>query len=249
MARLRSADGCPWDRKQDHRSLKPYLIEECHEVLEAIDRDDCRSVAEELGDVLLQIAFHAQIGSESGRFDMDTILDAITGKLIRRHPHVFGTESVETPEQVVRNWNRIKSDEKPKPDGSSFLDSVPRSLPQLMAARKLQDRAGEAGFDWETIQPVREKVMEEWNELLREIDSDADPGRIEAEFGDVLFALVNLSRFLKINPEEALRASSRKFRDRFRGIEKRTGGADAMKRMDLEDLDAIWNDIKGQETD
>jgi tetrapyrrole methylase family protein / MazG family protein len=244
MAKLRSDNGCPWDREQNHQTLRPYLMEETCEALETIDLEDWPALAEELGDVLLQIVFHAQVGEETGTFTMDDILDAIIQKLIRRHPHVFGDVTADSADQVLKNWRKIKETEKEPVENSDFFANIPKPLPQLMYARKIQDRAAEVGFDWDSIDPVKKKLVEEWNELTDEMNAATNKNRIEEEFGDMLFAMVNLARFLDIEPEEALRSASRKFKQRFRKVELNAGGRDAMRTMTLDQLDAIWNEIK-----
>ena len=249
MARLRSPEGCPWDREQDHQSLKPYLLEEAYEVLEAIDAggDD---LCAELGDLLLQIVFHAQVAAEDGRFTMDDVCRAIHDKLVRRHPHVFGDLRVGGAGQVAANWEAIKRAERER-NGSpaSALDGVPRPLPALLRAQRVQVKASRAGFDWERIDEPLDKVSEEFEELRGEWRGPAGaPGarqRVEEEFGDLLFALVNTARFLEVDAEQALRAAVDKFDRRFRRVEEvfRERGRD-LERASLEEMDAVWNEVK-----
>ncbi len=249
MKRLRDENGCPWDRKQTHESLVPYLLEESYEAIGAIETGDWEGLSGELGDVLLQILFHTRIAEESNEFTMATVLDTLTRKLIRRHPHVFGTVSVDDAEEVLRNWQLIKRDEAREGGARSVLDGLTSALPQLTYAQKSQERAAQVGFDWDTTDQVKEKVREEWRELWESVDGSESPKRIEEEMGDLLFALVNLARFLNVQPEEALRKANLKFARRFREVELRAGGGDTMKTMGLESLDAIWNDVKADERD
>jgi tetrapyrrole methylase family protein/MazG family protein len=269
MARLRAPGGCPWDRKQTHESLKPYLLEEAYEVLETIDQKDAASLREELGDLLLQVLFHAQIGSEAGAFTIDQILETLAEKLIRRHPHVFGNaeqSGASTAEEVLHRWEEIKRTErtradvsKPdsaKPGPGSSLEGVPKTLPALLRAYQIQARASRVGFDWphtaDGVEQVIEKIEEEIGELTEALQaerSDGERHRVEAEFGDLLFALVNLSRLLKVNPEEALRKATNRFAERFRYIEAqaaRTGRP--LDQLTLAEMDALWEEAKLKET-
>ena len=248
MSRLRSDKGCPWDRKQTHESLIPYLIEEAHEAASAIAQKDARHMTEELGDVLLQIVFHAQIGSENNAFNMKEIIGNLIGKLVRRHPHIFGSTRAKTAEEVIEVWKKVKRTENNSGSLKSVLDDIPASLPQLSYAQKSQERAAEVGFDWDHIDQVFEKVKEEWDELLSACRATEGKERIEEEFGDMLFALVNLGRFLNLNSEEALRKSSLKFHRRFTELERRIGDHETMKSMTLESLDRMWDEIKLQES-
>lgn len=242
MERLRGKEGCPWDREQTHHSLKPYLIEEAYEVLEAIEQDDPAKLREELGDLLLQVVFHAEIAQEDGEFDISDVLEGLAEKLVRRHPHVFGETRVETPQQVIEKWEAIKGQER---DGKrSALSGIPESLPALFQARRLQEKASRVGFDWQEIAPVWEKVSEEWEEL-RQACVRGDKDGIAREFGDILFALVNLSRFLGIDAEEALKSCNKRFRERFQYIEERLrkDGLEPSK-VDLETMDRYWEESK-----
>ena len=245
MARLRAADGCPWDREQTHASLKPYLLEEAYEALEAIDVGDDGELCKELGDVLLQVVFHAQIAGEEGRFSIDDVARAIVDKLIHRHPHVFGDLEVDGADQVVTNWERIKQEERCGKDRQpSVLDGVPKQLPALLRAQRIQGKASRVGFDWDEIAGPLAKVEEEFAELRKamEVGSAAE---VEEEFGDLLFALVNVGRFLKVAPEDTLRRAVEKFERRFRQVEEtaRTQGRD-LQEMSMQEMDQIWNQIK-----
>jgi len=242
IAALRDPDtGCPWDLKQTHQSLRKYLLEEAYEAADAIDRDDPFDLADELGDVLLQIVLHAQIGREEGTFDMHTVIQSVSDKMIRRHPHVFGGGmEADTSEQVVANWQEIKAQEKAEQGitEQSHLDAVPSSLPAITAAYKLQKKAAEVGFDWDDISYVYDKVKEEITELQETEDKSG-------EFGDLLFALVNLARFLKIDPEDALARTNLKFRRRFAVIEQELAKrGKTPEQSTLEEMDQLWDYAK-----
>jgi tetrapyrrole methylase family protein/MazG family protein len=241
MARLRRKDGCPWDREQSHESLKPYIIEETYEVLDAIDRKDDNELREELGDLLLQIVFHAQIAAEQSRFTMDDVAAAIVEKLKRRHPHVFGSVKVEDSQEVLRNWEEIKKEE----GKDSVLDGVPDGLPALLKAQRVQEKVRRVGFDWESIGGAFAKVQEEIDELEKAVKK-GDQAGIEDEFGDILFSLVNVARFLDINAEESLRQTTRKVSNRFQYIERRIEekGERPIEEYTLEELDALWDEAK-----
>ena len=215
MNRLRQPDGCPWDQEQTHRSLRRYLLEETYEVLETLDNEDFSELKEELGDLLLQVVFHAQLAKEEGVFTIEDVIEGINAKLIRRHPNVFGDAVIDTAEEQTRNWELLKKEE----GRSSAIQGVPKELPALLLAWRIQQKAAQVGFDWDDIADVWAKVEEELNEL-KEASQSGNPDEIEAEFGDALFALVNLSRFLKLNPEDALRRTIRKFRTRFQKVEQ-----------------------------
>src|SRR5215831_73340 len=222
MARLRGPGGCPWDREQTFDTIKPYTLEETYEVLDAIDRRDWNELAEELGDFMLQAVFYAQMAAEQGLFTIDDALDAINRKLLRRHPHVFGEESAETAGDVKRIWGEVKAAEK-KAKGKQeegLLGGVPRSLPALVEAQQIASRAAGVGFDWENAEQVIDKLHEELAELA-EARRTATHGEIEDELGDILFVIVNLGRFIKVDPEQALRRSNAKFRERFGYIERK----------------------------
>ena len=247
MRILRSEKGCPWDREQNLQTLKQYLVEESYEVLDAIDSGDRSKLVDELGDLLLQVVFQAQICNEEGSFTFDDVARAISEKLIRRHPHVFGEVKVSGSADVLRNWEKIKRTEK---DGEprSAVAGIPRHLPALYKAQQVQKRAARVGFDWEAVYQVVEKLDEEVGEVKQAIASK-DSKHVREEIGDLLFAVVNLSRFLGHNAEEALDETIAKFIRRFQGIEKRLH-AKGRKMTDckLDELDAIWNDMKKDET-
>lgn len=239
IARLRAPGGCPWDRKQTHASLKPYLIEEAYEVLQALDEEDSDKLCEELGDLLLQIMLHAQVASEDGRFDMSAVIGGIASKLIRRHPHVFGDSDAGSAEEVALEWEALKQEER-KP-GDSLLSSVPRGLPALRCSHSIQRRAASVGFDWKEFDGVLEKVAEEAGELSQ---ASTQQEKVH-EFGDLLFALVNAARWQDVDLEEALRLSNERFCRRFHSIEEdcREKGV-SLHSLSLEELDALWDKAK-----
>lgn len=254
MERLRSPEGCPWDREQTSTTLRPYVIEEAYEVVQALDDGDPGALCEELGDLLLQVVFHAQIASERGEFDIGDVCDAISDKLIRRHPHVFGDARVEGSAGVLANWERIKANEKGRAE-PSILDDIPAHLPSLLRAYKLQQRAARVGFDWPDVRGALAKVHEELGEFNEALAAAGDPPghveragadpRVAEELGDLLFALVNVSRFLGIDPEVALFATTRKFTQRFAEVEagaKSEGRS--MEDMSLAEMDAYWEKAK-----
>jgi len=244
MALLRSERGCPWDREQTHESIRPYLIEEVYEVLRAIDDRDDEELKAELGDLLLQIVFHAQIAKEEGRFDIEDVIRTNIEKLKRRHPHVFGRTAVSGTEEVLENWERIKGEERGNDKPASALDGVPRELPALLRAQRVQEKASMVGFDWERAEDVMGKVDEEFREL-KEACRSGDPGRIADEMGDFLFSLVNLSRFLGVWPEDALRGTVDRFERRFRFIESELAKSGKSPReATLQEMDALWEKAK-----
>jgi tetrapyrrole methylase family protein/MazG family protein len=246
METLRGDGGCPWDKEQTHETLKPYLIEEAYEVIEAIDSKDPARLADELGDVLLQIVFHAQIGYEFGTFSMDDVVRSIVEKMIRRHPHVFADLQVKNSAQVLSNWDRIKSEEGGQKIRLSLLDGVPKHFPALMKAYKLQAKAAKVGFDWDTIDGAIEKVSEEIAEFM-EAKGQASKNKMAEEVGDLLFALVNVARFADIEPETALLQTCEKFKRRFAYIEKMAAQAGSkLTDMTLEEMDRWWNEAKHQ---
>lgn len=244
MARLRAVGGCPWDREQDHKTLKRYLIEECYEAIEAIDHEDMDSLAEEMGDVLLQVVFHAQIEAEAGVFTIDDVIAHIVDKLNRRHPHVFGDTAVADSDEVLRNWERLKRAEKEPGWRESILDGVPAGLPALMRALEISKRAVKVGFEWERFEDVIAKMDEEIGELRSALES-GDAARIESEIGDLLFTIVNVARWQKIDPEDSLRSMLERFTARFQFIERsaRERGR-ALSEMPLAEMDALWNEAK-----
>ncbi len=246
MKLLRSKEGCPWDREQTHESLKKYLIEETYEYLEVVDLDDKARMCEELGDVLLQIVFHAQIAEENGDFNIADVINGVCEKMIHRHPHVFGDVSAETSSQVLKNWEEIKKREKGVKDQTSVLQDVPKNLPALMRSYKVQQKAAQVGFDWTDPGDVFAKIREEIDELEVEFKKQNKSG-IEDELGDVLFSVVNLSRFLKVHPELSLTQSTNKFIGRFEHIEKRAlEQRKKLNDMSLEEMEALWVEAKGK---
>ena len=244
MARLRAPGGCPWDREQSHRSLKPYLLEETYEVLEAIDQGSDEKLAEELGDLLLQIVFHAQIGAEDGRFTMEDVAGGISDKLRHRHPHVFGDARVQNSEEVVDNWEQLKRAEAGNRGRESILDGIPAALPALQRATDVQKRVAKVGFDWDDASGPAAKVREELAEV-EEAKAAGEGERVAEEIGDLLFAVVNLARALGVNSEDALRVAVQRFAERFRTMEKMADGRGIrLKGLSLEQLDELWEAAK-----
>jgi len=244
MARLRAPGGCPWDREQNFDTIKPYLLEETYEVFDAIDQRDWSGLAEELGDLMLQAVFYAQMASEEDKFRIDDSLDAISEKLIRRHPHVFADGTAKTSDDVKRRWDEIKADEK-KDQGKPHLgrlDSVPRQLPALVEAQQISSKAAAVGFDWENPEQVIEKLNEELLELA-EARRNGTPGELEGEIGDLLFVLVNLARFFKVDPEQALRKTNAKFRKRFSFVESHA----TLPGATIGEMEALWQEAKARE--
>ncbi len=244
MELLRSENGCPWDREQNHKSIRANLLEEAYEAVDAIDRANDTDLCEELGDVLLQVVFHARMAEEEGSFTLDDVADGICKKLILRHPHVFGEVKVSDSAEVLDNWDRIKRVEKKQETALSTLDSVPKAFPALMRAQKVGKRAAKAGFDWDAVDGAFDKITEETDELRAAISSGKREDMAE-ELGDLLFSIVNVARFLKLDAEDALQSATNKFIDRFgrverlaasRGLDMETAGIDA--------LDALWNEVK-----
>jgi MazG family protein len=254
MATLRGPDGCPWDKEQDARSLKPMLVEETYEVLEAIDLDNDEGLTEELGDVLLHIVFQAQLGRESDRFDIDKVLDGIIGKLIRRHPHVFGAAEAGTSDEVIRNWEAIKAKEKAAKlrsrteEERSLLAGSPAKLPALHEAHQISARVARVGFDWPDIEGIFEKLSEEVLELreaMANAEKDARADRGEDEIGDVLFVIVNIARRLKVDSESALKRANRKFKSRFRHMEAALGKQGRrLEDASPADMEELWLEAK-----
>jgi tetrapyrrole methylase family protein/MazG family protein len=260
--KLLSPDGCPWDRQQTHESLRTYLLEEAYEVLDALDSNQPAKLAEELGDLLLQIVFHAQLARTAGEFEIGDVIESIYQKMVRRHPHVFGEARAENAAQVLKNWEQIKAEEREKqrqslgagdgatgPAGAavppaSLLDGVPKTLPALLEAYQLTRRAARVGFDWELIEGVLDKLAEEAAEL-REAMSQASAARQEEEVGDLLFAAANVARFLGVDPELALRKASRKFTARFQAMEQEaTRSGRLIAGSTPQQLDALWEQVK-----
>ena len=240
---LRSENGCPWDKVQTHESLREAMLEEAYEVVEAINNKDIANLKEELGDVLLQLVFHADIERDAGNFNMDDVIDGISRKMILRHPHIFADAKADTPEDVLFNWDNIKKKEKGQKTQTAVLKAVPDALPALTKARKVQKKAADVGFDFACAQDTINKVEEEWHEFL-----DAQNGtkeQMEEEFGDILFSLVNVARFLNINPEFALTKAVKKFINRFEYVEESTlSEGKQFSRMTLLELDLLWKDAK-----
>ncbi|HEX9578417.1 MAG TPA: nucleoside triphosphate pyrophosphohydrolase [Myxococcales bacterium] len=251
MDRLRDPGGCPWDREQTLRTLTPYLLEEAHEVIEAIDAGDAAHHQEELGDLLFQVVFQARIAREEGKFDFAAVCDGIADKLTRRHPHVFGEVTVSGSGEVVKNWERIKADER-KAKGQaarSAIGGVPVALPALVRAERLTEKAAAVGFDWPEAPSVMAKVREELAEL-EEATASGPKERVEQELGDLLFAIANLGRWLKVHPEEALRGTLRRFEQRFHYIEERLREQGRSPREStLSEMDSLWNEAKKRESE
>jgi tetrapyrrole methylase family protein / MazG family protein len=249
MARLRDpGGGCPWDLEQTHRTLRRYVLEEAYEVAEAIDTGDPDKLREELGDLLLQVVFHAQLAAEEGVYEVDDVCATIVEKLIRRHPHVFGEVKAETPDEVLNNWQAIKAAEKGNQDRVSILDGIPASLPALMAAMEVSRRAVKAGFEWPDVGGVLDKVEEEFAELRAEVEADAPKEKVSAELGDLLFTLVNVGRRIGVEPEDALRGQMERFKRRFRHIERHAAEQGRpLESLTLNEMEDLWREAKGQE--
>lgn len=247
---LRSEGGCPWDREQTHESLKPLLLEEAYELLDAIDSRDPGRVRDELGDVLLQVVLHSRMGEETGDFTFDDVASHLCEKLVRRHPHVFSNVVVADSREVLANWEAIKAEERTgSGSGRSALEGVPRELPALQRAQRIQSRAARVGFDWEDESDVAGKIREELDETTSAMES-GHPERVKEELGDLLFAVVNLARFRNVNAEDALRRTIEKFTRRFKEVERRVlEKGRAVADCTLEQLDAHWEDVKKDEDD
>lgn len=246
MRRLRGPGGCPWDAEQTHESLTRYLLEETYEVIEAIDDKSPQHLKEELGDLLLQPVFHAAIAEESGDFTMRDIIDTLCEKLIRRHPHVFGDLDIKDSNAQIENWEKIKKEEKGS-ERPSALSGIPNHLPALLRAHKISEKASRVGFDWEHSDQVFAKVMEELHEF-EEAWAGGDPLRMEDELGDLLFSIVNLGRFLSLNPEEALRKTINRFQKRFSFVEDTLHGRGLqIQDTSFEELDQLWEQAKSEE--
>jgi MazG family protein len=283
MARLRAPGGCPWDREQTFDSIKPYTLEEAYEVLEAIDNRDWHELTGELGDLLLQVLFYAQMAKEQGAFSIDEVLDRLSNKLVDRHPHVFGDVKAETPADVLRNWEALKAEEKKKrleagggktakaeSDRDSVLAGVSSAIPSLLEAYKLSSRAAHVGFDWPNVEGLFEKLHEETEELREQLQEFPAPGpqpqargvagsgrqavpqdlrdRLEGEVGDLFFVLVNIARYLSLDPESALKKTNRKFKQRFQWMEERlrASGRDPQQ-ASMDELESLWQQAKRQE--
>jgi tetrapyrrole methylase family protein/MazG family protein len=247
MERLRAPGGCPWDREQTHESIKPYLIEEAYEVAEAIEANDTTELRTELGDLLLQIVFHAEMAREAGHFTIEDVVRGIAEKMIRRHPHVFGDTHVKDSDEVLRNWARIKTEERKHHTDNSVVAGVPRALPALLRAHRLGEKASHVGFDWSEPHAVLAKVREELDELEAALASGAAP-HIAAELGDLVFALTSFGRLLGLRTEDAVQGASDRFVRRFRHIERRLAerGQD-IHTASLDEMNALWDEAKAQE--
>lgn len=246
MERLRAPGGCPWDREQTRASIKPYLIEEAYEVVEAIEDDNVDELCTELGDLLLQIVFHAEMAREEGLFTIDDVIRAITEKMIRRHPHVFSDTEVKDSAEVLRNWARIKTEERKDDADRSHVAGVPRAMPALLRAHRLGEKASRVGFDWEHATDVLEKVREEVAELQAAVEL-GDPGEVEAELGDLLFALTSLGRHLDIQAEDALHGANDRFIRRFRYIEARLAERQQdLHQTSVQEMNALWEEAKSK---
>ncbi len=248
VAKLRSPEGCPWDREQTHSSLRQFAVEEAYEVVEAIEDEDLNRLREELGDLLLQVILHAQVADEDGRFDISGVIKSINEKLIRRHRWVFGDEEAESPQAALKSWNRVKVEERGGPEnGASILSGIPEGLPALFKALSLSKRAAQVGFDWDRTEDVVKKLHEEVHELEQSV-ADGFEKEIEEELGDILFVMANAARKLGINPELALQRANRKFRRRFRHIEEKLAESGKTPQdSNLEEMDALWDEAKALE--
>lgn len=243
MTTLRGPNGCPWDRKQTLPDLKPYVIEEAYEVVDAIDRDDRAALLEEVGDFLLEAVFIAEITREEGTFDVYDSITAIHDKLVRRHPHVFGDVKADDAEQVLVNWEKLKSEER-KAENKSVLSGVPQSLPALLKASRLTEKAARVGFDWRRTEDVFDKLDEEMAEL-REAVASGDTTKVQDEIGDLLFTIANIARKVDVNAEEALQSTNRKFMRRFESMEKQVHErGQNLDQLALEEMDRLWDDAK-----
>lgn len=247
MHRLRGPGGCPWDGEQTHDSIKGYLIEEAYEVLEAIDARDDRELCTELGDLLLQIVFHSEMAAEQTRFSVADVIRAISDKMVRRHPHVFGDTQVSGADEVVRNWSRIKSEERQSAQDSSALAGVPHAMPALLRAQRLGEKAGHAGFDWADASGVLAKLREELDELHAAVAS-GDRDAAAAELGDLLFAATSLARHLRVSSEDALKGAADRFSTRFRRMEEALAAQQRdIHRATPAELEALWEEAKRRE--
>jgi MazG family protein len=250
IARLRAPGGCPWDREQTHETVKPMTIEEAYEVAHAIDEKDDVELAAELGDLLLQVVFHARIAEERGAFGLREVIDAVAEKMVRRHPHVFGSDAASTAGEVLRNWEAIKAEERARKgkDDDSMLDSVHKGLPAVMEAFQLTTKASRVGFDWPSADGALAKLDEEALELREAVRASADARHVAEEVGDLLFVAVNVARLTGVDPESALKAANRKFRRRFRHVEQRLRGAGrSPAEATLEEMDRLWDEAKSDE--
>jgi len=244
MERLRGPGGCPWDREQTLKSLTPFIIEEAYEVVSAIDSGTMASIKEELGDLLFQVIFACQIAKEDGRFDITNVMDCTVEKMIRRHPHVFGDKVATTSEEVLKHWAEIKKEEKKSSEKKQYLSDVPEAMPALLRAHKVSQKAAKAGFDWKEVDEVLNKLREETDEFKKALH-DKDAAGMEEELGDMLFTIVNVGRFVDVNPEDALRKTIGKFMNRFHYVEKiitQKGGD--LSSTPMEEMERLWEESK-----
>jgi ATP diphosphatase len=247
MAKLRGPGGCPWDREQTFDSIKRHTLEETYEVFDAIERRAWPDLKDELGDLLLQVLFYAQMAADAGYFDIGDVAENLNAKLIRRHPHIFADAIAETPDAVLRNWEEIKQEEKKaKPASESMLDDVPRTMPATLEAHKLGSKAAKVGFDWPDSSGLFAKMDEELAELMVEVEAKHS-GNVEAEFGDLMFTAMNLARHLNVDAESALRRSNAKFRSRFLVMERAAGGREGLEQLPPDELEALWAQAKSAE--
>ncbi len=247
MQQLRDPkDGCPWDVEQDFASIAPYTIEEAYEVVDAIERNDLDDLKDELGDLLLQVVFHSQMADEKGIFNFSDVAKGISGKLVRRHPGVFDSVEINTSQEQLDAWEDIKAGERKDKGMKSLLDGIPKGMAEFQRSVKLQNRAGDVGFEWASAEPVLDKFEEEIEEIREAIQS-GNKEEMKDELGDILFVASNLARQLDIDPAEALRHANRKFERRFRAMENLAGGGDAMKGLELDEMEALWQNVKSHE--
>lgn len=250
IAKLRDPNGgCPWDLKQNYRSMISCLLEESYEVIEAIEQNNPQDLKEELGDLLLQVVFFSQLAAEEQKFTFDDVVNNVAEKIIRRHPHVFGEKSAGNEQEALQNWNAMKAEENKDKGHTSILDNIPHAFPALMRAEKLQKRCAKVGFDWQNIEPVIAKIEEELSELKQEINRPhLVQAQVEEELGDLLFAVVNLSRHLKCQPEESLRKANHKFERRFRAVEMKLKQQNkTVEQSSLVEMDMLWDEVKREQ--
>ena len=255
MAHLRGPEGCPWDREQDYDTVKGLLLEEAYEVIDAINARDFKGLEDELGDLLFQVVFYSRLAEEEGRFDIDSVIERVHAKLIRRHPHVFGEVHASNADEALKSWLNVKEQERGSPaqgkeDEKSVLDGIAPALPATLEAYELGLRASEVGFDWKKVEDLLEKVEEEIRELRRELNRDAGnrSSRLEEEVGDLLFAAANLARFLRSDPETCLRRANQKFKRRFQALEKEVAMRGRnLRECSLEEMESLWNELKSRE--
>lgn len=247
MAKLRGNPGCPWDKSQTHETLKPFLVEEAYEVIDAIDRKSKEDLVEELGDLLLQIVFHSRLAQEREDFEIGDVIEGVCNKMIRRHPHIFGDITVEGTDEVLKNWEDIKLEEKDMKTEAQSMMSLPETLPALMKAFKVQEKAARVGFDWDDVSGAFDKVYEELDEL-KEVYNDRNSDKIREEMGDLIFACVNIARFLEVEPELALKDAVKKFIRRFNYVEVEAAKSDRnLQEMNLQEMDILWEQSKNHE--